>query len=563
MKRAVLSILALTLPASAQFEGDDIGPRNSSGKLVADVVSHTTGTTQADVRAFGFRFQQRINDPFFTDLPGFNAPAGSGIPSGSMTFTVLSALGYWDGAGAFTSQSVPSGETLRLNRGASNRVIGASTGQLQALSLGNVASNGSIHVHVNAFLQGSDGNSIPADGLPNAQPPRAPDGIEAAAGIYVTSIRISHASVQATEPLYLIYGNHLDTARVNRAVVAHRDTFAPGSSLSLFAEETYTGSGLWTSGAAWSTGLVPDSDTAVANFYNLSSPTSVWLNGARTISTLQIDSANPLTILGGTLKTDVRVGRAEVLVRSGSHTISAPVQAESRTAFDVGGTSTLALAGGLTSASRVEKSGTGTLQTTSLSASQLSISGGTLAVTGINTARITALEIAPAGTLDLGKASLLVDYTGSSPIASVIQAFLEGRLSAAGDDGFGLPTTLAIAEAADLGLTEFDGLSLDETALLARFTYVGDANLDGQVDALDYERVDLAIGNSGVFGTAQGDLNYDGQVDALDYEQIDLNIGNGVGTPLGIMNPSAAVLIPEPVGLMPALVCFSLLRRRR
>ena len=560
---ASFSIIAMALPAFGQFEGDDIGPRNSSGKLVTDVVSHNTGTTQSDVRAFGFRFQQRANDPFFTDLPGFNAPSGSGIPSGSMTFTVLSSLGYWDGAGPFASQQVPSGETLRLNRGASNRVVGASTGQLSALSLGNVASNGSIHVHVNAFLQGSDGNSVPADGLPNAQPPRPADGIEAAAGVYVTSIRISHSTVLATEPLYLIYGNHVDTARLNRAILAHRESFAPGTNVSLFAEETYTGTGAWDSVTAWSTGFVPDSSTSVANFYDLASAATVSLGGTRTISTLQIDSANPLTLVSGTLRTEVRVGRAEVLVRNGSHTISAPLHAESRTAFEIGATSTLMLAGGLVSGSQVEKSGGGTLQVSSLAGSSLKIFDGVLAVTGTDTAHVGALEIAHTGLLDLGRASLLVDYTGASPIASAIQAFLDGRITAAGDDGFGLPIILAIAEAADLGLTEFGGIALDETVVVAKFTYVGDANLDGQVDALDYERVDLAIGNSGVFGTAQGDINYDGQVDALDYEQIDLNIGNGVGMPLEIEGLPSSVFIPEPASVVPALVCLCLLRRRR
>jgi hypothetical protein len=66
----------------------------------------------------------------------------------------------------------------------------------------------------------------------------------------------------------------------------------------------------------------------------------------------------------------------------------------------------------------------------------------------------------------------------------------------------------------------------------------------------------LAIGNAGVFGTAQGDINYDGTVDALDYEQIDLNIGNGVGSPL------AGVSVPEPTGLAMVAVAGVLARRR-
>jgi hypothetical protein len=125
-----------------------------------------------------------------------------------------------------------------------------------------------------------------------------------------------------------------------------------------------------------------------------------------------------------------------------------------------------------------------------------------------------------------------------------------------GDFG-GLPTYLAIAEAADLGLTDFGGLTVDDSAVLVKYTYVGDANLDGQVDALDYERIDLAIGNTGVFGVAQGDLNYDGNVDALDYEQVDLNIGNGVGSPL------AGVFIPEPASLSVLALGAGLMGRRR
>ena len=80
-----------------------------------------------------------------------------------------------------------------------------------------------------------------------------------------------------------------------------------------------------------------------------------------------------------------------------------------------------------------------------------------------------------------------------------------------------------------------------------KFTYVGDSNLDGVVDALDYQRIDLAVGNTGVFGTAQGALNYDGNVDALDYQQIDLNIGNrptNSQQPSGTPSDNLAILGP-------------------
>jgi autotransporter-associated beta strand protein len=182
--------------------------------------------------------------------------------------------------------------------------------------------------------------------------------------------------------------------------------------------------------------------------------------------------------------------------------------------------------------------------------------GATLAVTGLNQVNsVGSLLLNATGVLTLGDNDLVVNYAGESPIAALLAALQNSQIVVNGDAG-GLPTYLAIAEAADLGLTDFGGVAVDDTAVVAKFTYVGDANLDGQVDALDYERVDLAIGNSGVFGTAQGDLNYDGNVDALDYEQIDLNIGNGVGSPL------AGVFIPEPASLSLVALGAALLGRR-
>ena len=186
--------------------------------------------------------------------------------------------------------------------------------------------------------------------------------------------------------------------------------------------------------------------------------------------------------------------------------------------------------------------------------------GATLAaVNAGSTIEVDSLAIGASGLVNLGRSDLIVDYTGESPIAAMIADVVGAKLIADGDVD-GLPTYLAVSEAADLGLTDLNGVAVDETAVLVKYTYVGDANLDGQVDALDYERVDLAIGNTGVFGTAQGDLNYDGNVDALDYEQIDLNIGNGVGSPLG------TVLIPEPavMGLLvPGLAAITQRRSRR
>jgi MYXO-CTERM domain-containing protein len=178
---------------------------------------------------------------------------------------------------------------------------------------------------------------------------------------------------------------------------------------------------------------------------------------------------------------------------------------------------------------------------------------------GNRTLQLSSLTIS-AGALHITNNDLLLNYTGPSPISALISYLTSGQLTANANLA-GLPTYLAIAESSDLGLTSFNGIVIDSTTVIAKYTYVGDANLDGQVDALDYERIDLAIGNSGVFGTAQGDLNYDGTVDALDYEQVDLNIGNGVGSPLA--SGPASVFIPEPAALAPLALAALAARRRR
>src|SRR5205085_2592725 len=92
--------------------------------------------------------------------------------------------------------------------------------------------------------------------------------------------------------------------------------------------------------------------------------------------------------------------------------------------------------------------------------------------------------------------------------------------------GSGDLTTLAIAEASmALGPSGgvFDGETVDASAVLIKFTYGGDANLDGKLDIADYGLIDLnsPLGSSGWFN---GDFNYDGVIDIRDYGVIDFNL---------------------------------------
>ena len=93
-------------------------------------------------------------------------------------------------------------------------------------------------------------------------------------------------------------------------------------------------------------------------------------------------------------------------------------------------------------------------------------------------------------------------------------------------------TTLAVAEASDalgIGASQtaiFGGQTVDATAVLVKFTYGGDANLDGQINIDDYGQIDAYAGLNGVVhGWFNGDFNYDGNIDIDDYGIIDGVIG--------------------------------------
>ena len=70
-----------------------------------------------------------------------------------------------------------------------------------------------------------------------------------------------------------------------------------------------------------------------------------------------------------------------------------------------------------------------------------------------------------------------------------------------------------------------NGQAVDSTSVLVKFTYAGDANLDGTINIDDYGRIDSSVSQSGtVFGWFNGDFNYDGKIDIDDYGIIDGNV---------------------------------------
>jgi hypothetical protein len=193
--------------------------------------------------------------------------------------------------------------------------------------------------------------------------------------------------------------------------------------------------------------------------------------------------------------------------------------------------------------------------------------GGTL-----GTGSISSLTMAPGARLDVANHDLIIDYASTSPIATVASLVASGyaggawngpgidSIIAAAIDGDPLVTHkvgLGYADASMIGSpATFSGQSIDSTASLIRYTYVGDANIDGHVNALDFNAVASNFGGAAKIWP-QGDFNYDGQVNTADFTALATNFNV-----VPLSGPALGVLVPEA-----ALTTFPLLlllsRRRR
>jgi hypothetical protein len=121
-------------------------------------------------------------------------------------------------------------------------------------------------------------------------------------------------------------------------------------------------------------------------------------------------------------------------------------------------------------------------------------------------------------------------------------------------------------------LTSWNGGTISSTAIVGKYTYFGDVNIDGQVTGDDYTVVDSNLNTTPPVGLEwlRGDANTDGVVTGDDYTVIDANLGQGVGNPLsasslgGGLTPSSLSVVPEPASLgLIAMAGATLLGRRR
>ncbi|HWP39679.1 MAG TPA: autotransporter-associated beta strand repeat-containing protein, partial [Tepidisphaeraceae bacterium] len=219
------------------------------------------------------------------------------------------------------------------------------------------------------------------------------------------------------------------------------------------------------------------------------------------------------------------------------------------------GVATLGLANSYTGGTTVNA---GTLSVRKFSNGTLAVNAGAVAQVRsqtvpndpIGASRLDNVAIAATGRLDLNNNSLIINSGSLSAITALVKSGLENggnfdwggpgigsnkaaqQNAAAGSFLFGLGVIKN-----DLGqvggsgpiYTDFAGFSgLVGNEVLVKFTYFGDADLSGSIDATDYSLIDNGYVNS-LSGWLNGDFDYSGSIDATDYALIDNAYVNQAG----------------------------------
>jgi hypothetical protein len=181
---------------------------------------------------------------------------------------------------------------------------------------------------------------------------------------------------------------------------------------------------------------------------------------------------------------------------------------------------------------------------------------------------VDGLTVASGANLDLTDNDLVVNNGNFADIqAKVIAGFANpSNITSSSSNGSQI---LALFDNAFIGALKWQGLDIGPSAIVGKYTYFGDANLDGQVTGDDYTIIDSNLNTTPVAGLAwvSGDMNLDGTVTGDDYTVIDSNLGLGFGNPLmasSLSHTGGIIAVPEPsVGAVMTGMCALLTHKRR
>jgi hypothetical protein len=344
--------------------------------------------------------------------------------------------------------------------------------------------------------------------------------------------------------------------------------------------------GSWATTTNWSDNIVPNVATGTANFLNrITIPSTVSMDGAKALNTLNVDSPVSYTISRGSGGTLTMGGTSpSINILSGSHTISTFVTFSSIGAVNVSSNASVVLSGTFTwSVNGTINVGTGASAT--LSGAHTIAAGRTLTRAGAGTLTISGTQTPGLGAvLNLTGGTTNINSTNGVPATATVIAStnLSMNISGSASVKLGADQTLKALTLSSVAEIGAQGLDLNSPATAGAFRSVrvyatdlaaaksalwsavvnaaanpGDGIVDSGVAAHLNSRLGIAIvpdlhGDQHVLlrPTIIGDLNFDGTVTIADFIDLASNF-NAVGITWqeGDLNADGTVTIADFIDL--------------